>query len=132
MSNHLRNVVCHCLSCDKATDRICRERETVFCNWCGLAMEQRWWLRTAARDAQWSDADAVVVFKKPDGSFSYPAVNTKPTPADCERVVMRSLREVERHEKEAGVRSEIAWFDKGTANGNDTKALPSLPFSVRR
>lgn len=132
MSNYLRNVVCHCPACDKETDRICREQEIVFCNWCGLAMEQRWWLRTAARDAQWSDADAVVVFKKPNGSFSYPARNDKKTPEGCERVVMRSLREVERHEKEAGVLSEIAHFDRGSANGHDTKDLPSLPFGMRR
>jgi len=132
VSDCLRNVVCFCPVCDKEADRICREREAVFCNWCGLEMEQQWWKRTTAKDAQWSDKDAVVVFRKPDGSYSYPAVNTKPTPEGCERVVMRSLREVERHEREAGVRSEIAWFDKGSANGHDTKDLPPLPFGVRR
>lgn len=71
------------------------------------------------RDAQWSDRDAVVVFRKPDGTFSFPARNDIPTPPNCERVEMRSLREVERFEHQAGVRSEIAWFDKGSGRGFD-------------
>jgi len=96
-----------------------------------VEMEQHWWKRTTRDNTQWSEADSIVVFKKPDGTFSYPAVNTKPTPDGCERIVMRSLREVERHEREAGVRSEIAHFDRGSGNGFDTRDLPRLPFSVR-
>lgn len=94
-------------------------------------MEQHWWKRYPRAATQWSDADAVVVFRKPDGTFSYPAVNTKPTPEGCERITLRSLREVEAHERAANVRSEIAWFDRGSGNGNDTKDLPPLPFDVR-
>lgn len=68
---------------------------------------------------QWDERDAVVVFRKPDGTYSYPAVNNKPTPQGCERIVMRSLREVEAFEKRANVRSEIAWYDRGSGRGHD-------------
>ena len=129
--NCLRNVVCYCPVCDKEMDVLCREADKVRCPHCEIEMEQHWWKRQARQTTQWDEADAVVVFKKPDGTFSYPAINTKPTPEGCERIVMRSLREVERHEKEAGVRSEIAWFDRGSGNGHDTKDLPPLPFRVR-
>ena len=94
-------------------------------------MEQQWWKRHPRDNTQWDEKDAVVVFRKPDGSYSYPARNDKATPPGCQRIVMRSLREVERHEREAGVRSEIAHFDRGSGNGFDTKPLPHLPFSVR-
>jgi hypothetical protein len=94
-------------------------------------MDQHWWKRTTRNRTEWDEKDAVVVFKKPDGTFSYPAINSKPTPEGCERIVMRSLREVEAHERIANVRSEIAWFDRGTANGFDTQSLPELPFRVR-
>lgn len=131
MSNCLRNVVCYCAPCALETDVICRERDEVRCPQCETVMEQQWWKRQARAATQWAEADAVVVFRKPDGTFSYPAINTKPTPPGCERVVMRSLREVERHERTAGVRSEIAHFDRGSGNGFDTKDLPPLPFRVR-
>lgn len=130
MSNCLRNVVCYCPACNRETDRVCRENDTVLCT-CGTSMEQHWWKRTTRDNTQWDEKDAVVVFKKLDGSYSYPAINTKPTPPGCERIVMRSLREVEAHERRANVRSEIAWFDRGTANGHDTQSLPELPFRVR-
>lgn len=65
------------------------------------------------RNAGWGDRDAVVVFKKADGSISYPGRNDTTTPRGCERVVMRSLREVERFEKEQGVRCEAMHFNRG-------------------
>ena len=71
--------------------------------------------------AQWSDKDAVVVFRDADGKIRYPGRNDTPTPAGCERVVMRSLREVEQFERTHGVRSEMAWFDKGSGRGHDDK-----------
>jgi hypothetical protein len=129
--NCLRNVVCYCAPCDRERDIICREQDTLHCSECGALMEQRWWQRITRDNTQWSEKDAVVVFRKPDGTFSYPAVNTKPTPEGCERIVMRSLREVEAHERSAGVRSEIAWYDRGSGNGHDSKDLPPLPFNVR-
>jgi len=131
MSNYLRNVVCWCPVCDKEKDIICRQQEKVFCEWCGLEMEQHWWKRQAKSLTQWAERDSVLIFRKPDGTYSYPAVNTKPTPEGHERILLRSLREVERHEREAGVRSEIAYFDRGSGNGHDTNDLPPLPFGVR-
>lgn len=79
---------------------------------CRGVMEQVF-LSARGRSAGWSDKDAVVVFKKPDGSISYPGRNDAATPKGCERVVMRSLREVERFEKDNGVRCEAMHFNKG-------------------
>lgn len=76
-------------------------------------------LPSSRRYSQWSDRDMVVVFRKPDGTLSYPMVNDKPTPHGCERIEMRSLREVEKFEKQNGVRSEMAWFDKGSGRGHE-------------
>lgn len=73
----------------------------------------------AGGNAQWSDRDAVVVFKKENGDYSYPMNNQKPTPAGCERIVMRSLREVEAFERKAGVLNEAMHFDKGNGRGFD-------------
>ena len=131
MSNYLRNVVCYCPVCDRERDVICREDDVVNCVTCNSPMGQRWWERQTRQSTQWDEKDAVVVFRKPDGSYSYPAVNTKPTPDGCERIVMRSLREVETHERVANVRSEIVHFDRGSGNGFDTQSLPELPFRVR-
>jgi hypothetical protein len=66
-----------------------------------------------ARNAGWGDRDAVVVFKKADGSISYPGRNDAPTPKGCERVVMRSLREVEKFEKANNVLCEAAHYNRG-------------------
>lgn len=85
-------------------------------------------LPRSARHAGWSDGDAVVVFRKADGSLSYPMRNDSATPAGCERVVMKSLREVERFEKEHGVRCEAMHYNSG--NGapiiDHIDSLPSI------
>lgn len=78
---------------------------------CQGVMEQIFVARK--RNASWSDRDAVVVFKKPDGSISYPGRNDAATPKGCERVVMKSLREVERFERQNGVRCEAMHFNCG-------------------
>jgi hypothetical protein len=75
--------------------------------------------KPAKKNAQWGDRDAVVVFRKPNGELSYPMVNNKPTPPGCERIVMRSLREVAKFEKENHVLHEASHFDKGTSRGFD-------------
>lgn len=87
---------------------------------CGKEMETVYKVRKKP-NVQWSDKDAVLIFKKPDGSYSYPGRNDKATPTGYERIYLRSLREVEAHEKKANVRSEVAWFDKGTGRGHDDK-----------
>ena len=73
-----------------------------------------------SRPAAWRDQDAVVVFRKPDGTYSYPMTNTQRTPAGCERVVMKSLREVERFEQAAGVLNEAMHFDRNGRGFDDT------------
>ena len=71
MSNCLRNVVCYCPACGSERDVICRENDVVLCKTCHKTpMEQHWWKRTTRDNTQWSEADAVVVFRKPDGSYS--------------------------------------------------------------
>ena len=84
------------------------------------------------RNAAWSDRDAVVVFRKPDGSISYPGRNDTATPRGCERITMRSLREVEHFEKQHSVRCEAAHYDHG--NGPEIidrlEAMP--PIEKRR
>lgn len=66
-----------------------------------------------------AERDATIVFKKPDGTFSYPMENSKPTPAGCERIVLNSLRKIEQHERTANVRSEVAHYDSGSGRGHD-------------
>lgn len=92
---------------------------------CGGEMTEVW--RPRNRRAQWSERDGVVVFRDPaTGAIRYPGRNDTPTPAGYERVEMRSLREVERFEREHNVRSEVAWFDKGSGRGNDDWTPPRL------
>lgn len=85
---------------------------------CGGTLEQIF-LPPKRRDAQWSDKDAVVVFRTSSGEIKYPMRNDAPTPAGCERVTMRSLREVESFEKTHNVRSEMAHYDRGSGRGFD-------------
>lgn len=88
------------------------------CPKCGAKMDRAWYLPRRER-TEWDMRDAVVVFKKSDGSISYPGRNDSPTPQGCERVVMRSLRAVEKFEREHGVKNEAVWFDKGSGRGFD-------------
>ena len=97
----------------------CGEAEPVTCPSHGLVCEQLWWQRPRRKRTEWDESDSVVVFKKPDGSYSYPARNDKPTPPGCERLVMRSLAAIRRHEASAGVRSEIADYDHGSGSGHE-------------
>jgi hypothetical protein len=126
-----RMVNCHCLLCLTTTELICEADAPIQCKTCGSLMEQRWWERSTPRSrTQWDEKDAVVVFRKPDGSYSYPAVNTKPTPPGCERLVMRSLREVEKFERSAGVRNEAMWFDRNGRGFDD--GIPTPRSTPRR
>lgn len=116
----MRNVDLICNGCET---RICDVMRSCGdslpkCATCGLRMSEDW-LPRVRHNAEWSDQNAVVVFKQPDGKILYPGRNDRPTPKGCERVTLRSLRQVERFEKENNVRSEIAWFDRGTGRGFD-------------
>lgn len=92
--------------------KVIRHNQTDRNSKCGGRMDQVF-LPNSLRNAGWSDRDAVVVFRKPDGSIAYPPRNDSPTPKGCERVTMRSLREVESFEKTNGVRCEAAHYNSG-------------------
>lgn len=53
--------------------------------------------------------DPVVIFKKPDGSFSFPGDSRKPTPQGCERIELRTTREVRAFEHSQAGRDYQAW-----------------------
>lgn len=87
---------------------------------CGGEMDLVYRLRS--RSAQWSDRDAVVVFQDKEGHYRFPGRNDVETPKGYQRVELKSLREVEKFEKSANVRSEIAWYDRGSGNSFDKDA----------
>jgi hypothetical protein len=128
-NNCLRNVVCYCSACDTRRDVICREDDVVNCYVCSSPMEQHWWERQPRQATVWNPNEWATVFKKPDGTFSFPMKADKPTPPGCERITIRSDAEMARIERAARVRSERRWFDSGSGGGHDTEDLPPLPFA---
>jgi hypothetical protein len=97
---------------------------------CGEPMEQVYRLRS--RSAQWSDREAVVVFRKPDGTISYPATNTKATPLGCERIVMKSMSEVDSFCRTHNVMNVMRDFDRGTDRDHSTVTSNDVARSTRR
>lgn len=100
---------------------------------CGGRMEQVY--RPASRNAQWDDKRAVVVFRKPDGTLSYPGRNDKPTPSGCERIELRSMSAVRSFERANNVIAHIAHFDEGTGRAIDDQLpdpLRGLPSEEQR
>jgi hypothetical protein len=85
---------------------------------CGRVMNSVYRARQS-HVSQLSEKDAIVVFKKPDGSISYPGRNDSPTPAGCERIELRTRRAVDQFCKRNNVRHEATDFDKGTGRGHD-------------
>lgn len=127
-----RLVNCYCSKCDITHEIICDEDAIVKCAQCHGPLEQRWWEKARVQDrTQWDEKDAVVVFRKPDGTFSFPARNDKPTPEGCERIVARSDKEVAAIERMTGTLNAARWHDNTDANSFDTGPLPPLP-SLRR
>ena len=89
---------------------------------CGGELEPVYRLRPRA--AQWSDRDSITVFRKPDGTFSYPMRNDVKTPPNCERVSIRSLPELRAFERQAGVTSHIANYDSTGRSIDDETPSP--------
>lgn len=116
-----RNIDLRCTVCPhEQANVICEEEAILECPHCHAALEQVWWKRTVSRNAQWDDNTSVMVFKDAaTGKVRYPGRHDAKMPAGYERVYLRSLREVESFEKQHNVRSEMAWYDKGTARGFD-------------
>lgn len=71
-------------------------------------------------------SERAVVYRHPaTGKVVYPPRNDQPMQpvyanAGYERVELPSLRDVEKLEKQDNVRSDIAWFDRGTGNADKT------------
>jgi hypothetical protein len=108
-----------CAGCGRViADALADENEARECPDCHAQMLQVWW-RTRQRAGEWGDADAVLVFRDHEGKIRYPGRTDVQPPAGYEAVRLRSLRAVEKFEKDHAVRSEMAWFDKGSGRGHD-------------
>src|SRR5882724_8444523 len=85
------------------------------CGECGGVCDEIWWGSRKPKYAQWSDRNAVVVFENQStGAYRYPRQNAVPAPPGYNRIVMRSLREVETFEKQAKVTCEAMHYDSGS------------------
>lgn len=70
--------------------------------------------------AQWDDSTSVMIHRNPQtGDVRYVGSHDAKLKPGYQREYLRSLREVERFERDNGVRSEMAWFDKGSGRGFD-------------
>jgi hypothetical protein len=114
-----RLVDIYCAPCDYRTECICAEDEVVCCPHCLSPMEQQWWARRRQQATVWDPSEWATVFKRTDGTYSFPMKADKPTPPGCERITIKSDAEMAWVEREAGVRSERRWYDKGSAAGFD-------------
>ncbi len=109
-------------------DVMADESDIRICSSCHVAMQQDW-LPRVHRDAQWDDRTAVLVHVTNDPSVPadarvrYVGSHDAKLKPGYERRYLRSLREVEKFEREQNVRSEMAWYDKGTARGFDDEVF---------
>jgi len=80
-------------------------------------------------------SERAVVYRHPlTGKVVYPPRNDQPMQpvyanAGYERVELPSLRDVERLEKQDNVRSDIAWFDKGTGNADKLQDVKPIDLT---
>src|SRR5262249_33935383 len=89
--------------------------------------EVPWGLNRRSQNTVWSRAEWATVFRSPDGKYRFPGRADAPTPAGHERVVIKSDADMARVEREAGVRSERRWYDRGSGSSFDSRELPPLP-----
>jgi hypothetical protein len=115
-----RMVDAHCINCEyEYHDKFFMDvPDVLVCPQCGAAMD-RIWSVLGTRPTQWAESEAIVIFRKPDGTFSFPARNDKPTPPGCERIVGRSDREVAKIEQMTKTLNHNRWFDNGSGRGFD-------------
>lgn len=118
--------VIHDLICDKCGDIVLDALSTAIGSKC-ICRKGRmeiyygnWGKRNATPV---SAKEAAVVYKHPKtGKVIYPGRNDQPMPAryqaqGYERVEMRSLRQLEQFSEKNNVRSEAAWYDRGSGRG---------------
>lgn len=82
------------------------------------------------RSTVWDKSEEIVIFRKPDGTFSFPARNDHATPPGCERIIARCDADVAKIEAMTGTRSERRWFDRGS--GRDFSDEPSRPDTTEQ
>ena len=90
------------------------------CPQCSGLMDRAYYVTRRQHNTQWSDRDAVVVFKNADGRISYPCRNDAPVPAGSERVVIRSLHDMNKFERQHNVVNERMHFDRSGRGMDDT------------
>ena len=83
------------------------------------------WQASHQHDAVVHKSERTALYYSPkEKKWQYPATNNQPIPdrlrkRGYERVEFSSLHSIKQHEKQANVRSERAWFDKGSGRGFD-------------
>lgn len=106
-----------CPSCDKTWHDVFVSRvpDRIICE-CGAQAFVA--IGTPSRQP-WHERDSIVVFKDANGNIRYPGRNDTPTPSGYERVVMRSLLEVDKFEREHHVVNEAMHFDRNGRGMDD-------------
>jgi hypothetical protein len=131
-----RMVYLRCLNpgCETVVERVCDEDDHPPCPTCSTPMEQDWWTPSSHRPATvWCKAETAVVHRRIDGQgskdvplYRFPMKAEAPVPRGYERVEVRSDVQMARVEREAGVRSEVRWYDRGSGRGHESD-LPPVP-----
>jgi hypothetical protein len=101
----------------------------VSCLECPAEMEILWSF-SGPRVTSVNPTERIVVYENPaTGEVKYPPRNDQPIPAQYakqgfQKRELSTLAEVHKFEKEKGVRSERAWFDKGSGRDFDSAWRP--------
>lgn len=109
-----RSVDLRCVNCEHEEQNvICEEEAILECPDCHAALEQIWWKRAAQHNAQWDDNTAVLVFiNERTGEPRYPGRHDARMPPGYRRHYLRSLRDVDRFDREHKVVNEAMHFDR--------------------
>ena len=106
-----RMVDLRCTKCGTEVENVFMDEDARrYSGCCNTLMEQIWWKRPRG-PAQWSDKDAVLVFKGPDGQIRYPGRHDAHMPDGYEKVYLRSLADVNRFEHDHNVVNHVMHYD---------------------
>lgn len=127
-----RMVYCLC-PLEHEFEAMCDPDAEVLCPEHLIPCQQLWWQPSRRRAATvWDKSEWAYVDRKADGSYSFPMrPDLKPPPEGYERITVKSDQEMARVEREAKVRSERRWYDKGSGQGFDDHTPSHLPARVR-
>jgi hypothetical protein len=90
---------------------------------CGKGFLEILWVTSRARDAAVHTSERAVVWRDPKtGTVAYPPTNSAIMPERYQKrgyeyYELPSLNALQKFERDANVRSERAWFDKGSGRG---------------